>query len=94
MMYSVQWRHYAFLPQNVFTSIVLSSGYSGADGAVLESVKAFGFQVRPTNVRLNTTAIGPDNVTYSNRVSLFSMPSLCKISLLFVHSRCLRYESQ
>ena len=76
MMRSVQWRHYAFLPQNVFTSTVLSSGYSGADGAVLESVKAFGIQVRPTNVHLNTTAIGPDNVAYSNTVSLFSMKSI------------------
>ena len=73
MMCSVQWRHYAFLPQNVFSSIVLSSGYSGADRAVLESVKAFGIQVRPTNVRLNTTAISPDNVSYSNTVSLFSI---------------------
>ena len=73
MMCSVQWRHYAFLPQNVFSSIVLSSGYSGADGAVLESVKAFGIQVRPTHVRLNTTAIGPDSVSYSNTVSLYSI---------------------
>ena len=60
-------------PQNVFSSTVLCSGYSGADGAVLESVKAFGIQVRPTHVRLNTTAIGPDNVSYSNTVSLFSI---------------------
>ncbi|KAL5515500.1 hypothetical protein EMCRGX_G000674 [Ephydatia muelleri] len=32
------------LYNNVFSSIVLSSGYSGADRAVLESVKAFGIQ--------------------------------------------------
>ena len=76
MMCSVQWRHYAFLPQNVFTSVVLRSGYSGADGAVLESVQAFGITVKPTNVHLNTTSIGSDNFKYSNRVSLFSMKSI------------------
>ena len=75
MMCSVQWRHYAFLPQNVFSSIVLSSGYSGADGAILESVKAFGFKVKPTNVRLNTTTIDSENITWSHTVSLFSMKS-------------------
>ena len=76
MMCSVQWRHCAFLPQNVFSSIVLSSGYGGADGAVLESIKTFGIKIKPTNVYLNTTAIGSDNFTYSNRVSLFSMKSI------------------
>ena len=76
MMCSVHWRHYAFLPQNVFTSTVLSSGYSGADWAVLESVKAFGIQVKPTIVRLNTTAIGSDYYMWSNTVRLFSMKSI------------------
>ena len=68
--------HYAFLPQNIFTSTVLSSGYSGADGAVLKSVKVFGIKVKPTNVRLNTTTIDSDKVTWSNTVSLFSMKSI------------------
>ena len=81
MMRSVQWRHYAFLPQNIFSSIALSSGYSGADGAVLESVKAFGIKVRPTNVHLNTTVIGSHNVKYSNTVSLFSMKSILMLSV-------------
>ena len=76
MMCSVQWRHYAFPPQNVFSSIVLSSGYSGADGALLESLKAFGIKVKPINVRLNTTTIDSDNVTWSKGVSSFSMKSI------------------
>eukprot|EP00731_Ephydatia_muelleri_P000495 Em0001g495a len=53
------------LINNVFTSTVLSSGYAGADGAVLESVEAYGVITQPSTVNLNGTSF---NFAYSNHV--------------------------
>ncbi|KAL5515496.1 hypothetical protein EMCRGX_G000670 [Ephydatia muelleri] len=71
------------LRNNVFSSIVLSSGYGGADGAVLESIKTFGIKIKPTNVYLNTTAIGSDNFTYSKRVNRY----FCRSETILFYGR-------
>lgn len=58
-----------FPPQNVLTSTVLSSGYSGADGAVWDTVIAYGIITKPSAVYLNGTELAADKISFNNSVS-------------------------
>ena len=55
-------------PQNIFTSTVLSSGYTGADEAVVDVVIIFGVGGRPSNIYLNRTLLQQSDYSYSHVV--------------------------
>ena len=54
-----------------FTSTVLSSGYTGAEGAVLGTVRVCGLSTKPGHVTANGTAVDPSHYAYIDGVSLY-----------------------
>ena len=65
-----------FLPlQSTFTSTVLSSGYTGADEAVVDLVKVFGLSGKPSYVQFNGTILPTSE--YSFKVCVHSAMQFC-----------------
>ena len=55
-------------PQSIFTSTVLSSGYTGADEAVVDVVKVFGLSGRPSYIQFNGTILLQSEYTYHDMI--------------------------
>ena len=68
-----------------FTSTVLSSGYTPAEGAVLGNIRVYGLRAKPLHVTANDIAVDTSHFTYIDGVSLYyqcgSKFYMCPISL-------------
>ena len=62
-------------PQGIFTSTVLSSGYTGTDEAVVDVVKVFGLSGKPSYVQFNGTDLTQSE--YSYKVCVCSAMQFC-----------------